>query len=165
MNFFPDPDAPTTNALNAVVRFSVYGGVLLYFVTNEQKYLYAIPLVLLGTYLAMTLYPPKEHMTLKDNIKHMNCARPTKENPMMNVMIHEIGDTPDRPPACNLNRPENKKDSDEFLFGDLPLDDERDKAALRRQFVSMPVTTVINDTKKFAQFLFGENPKKHIGFN
>jgi hypothetical protein len=110
MLFFPDVDGPITNAYNALVRFAIYGGIMLFLVFKNSSYLMAIPLVMLATYMLYTLSPPpRELMSLRDHINHIRCTKPTKENPMMNVMLHEYSKDPNRGPACNVNSAATKK--------------------------------------------------------
>jgi len=160
MYFFPDVDSPLNNAYNAVVRFAIYGGILLWLVTHNTYYLLAIPIVALGTYFVGSVLNKEGFGSLRDHAKHLNCAKPTKDNPFMNTLPHEL--QTGKAPACDISRPEIQKLADDFLVQDLPMDDPRDIHALRRQFSTVPASTNIADTHSFATFLFGEKPERKL---
>lgn len=96
---------------------------------------------------------------------------PTKENPMMNVLVNEIKDNPNRlsaEPSFNeaVENNINEKTKDfvveqfsgdpkirELLFGDMVESVVFDQSM--RNFYATPSTTVPNDQGAFAQFLYG----------
>jgi hypothetical protein len=95
----------------------------------------------------------------------------TKQNPMGNVLLTEIGDNPNRksaPPSFNPNITDdiNKstkqavqtmnpgiKNTSKQLYGDLCQEFQFDESM--RQFYSMPNTKVTNDQTAFAEYLYG----------
>lgn len=96
---------------------------------------------------------------------------PTKENPMMNVLVNEVHDTPERlsaepsfDPLVEQNINEKTKDFvveqfsgdpkiRDLLFGDMVESVTFDNSM--RNFYATPSTTVPNDQGAFAQFLYG----------
>ena len=98
-----------------------------------------------------------------------------KKNPMGNVLLTEINDTPNRlaaPPAFNpdiyedINGATKKqtqylnpdiKNTDKQLYGDLGDNFKFDKEMMRN-FYSTANTRVCNDQGAFAQFLYGDMP-------
>jgi hypothetical protein len=98
---------------------------------------------------------------------------PTKENPMMNVLVSDIQDKPDRlsaepsfNPSVEQNINEKTKDFvveqfngdpkiSELLFGDMVESVVFDQSM--RNFHTTPATTIPNDQGAFAQFLYGEH--------
>jgi hypothetical protein len=98
----------------------------------------------------------------------------TKKNPFSNVLLTQIGDTPDRkaaPPSFNVDVSEDItknmkkavqmlnpeiKDTNKQLFGDLYQEFELDQCS--RQFCSTANTRVTNDQGAFSQFLYGDMP-------
>lgn len=98
---------------------------------------------------------------------------PTKENPMMNVLVTDIQDRPDRLSAEPCFDPVVEKDINEktkdfvveqfngdpkireLLFGDMVESVTFDQSM--RNFHTTPATTVPNDQGAFAQFLYGEH--------
>lgn len=101
-----------------------------------------------------------------------NFTKPTKENPLMNVLIPEVQDNPQRLSAEPSYDPKvdkviNEKTQDfvveqfnddpkirELLFGDMVESVVFDNSM--RNFYSTPATTVPNDQGAFAQFCYGE---------
>jgi hypothetical protein len=102
----------------------------------------------------------------------INFTMPTKENPLMNVLVPQIQYDPERNAAAPSFNPVieeeiNKKtqdfvveqfDNDErikkLLFADLA--DNMEFSFSMRNFNSMPATTVPNDQGAFAQFCYGD---------
>lgn len=98
-------------------------------------------------------------------------TRPTKENPLMNVLVNEVQDNPTRLSAepsydPSVEKEINEKTQDfvveqfnndpkvrELLFGDMVETMEFDQSM--RNFYATPATTVPNDQGAFAQFLYG----------
>jgi hypothetical protein len=162
-HFFPNPNAPISNAYNAIVRFAVYGGILLFMVTRNAAYVTAIPFVMIGTFVMYQLAPPTEHMTtMKDAFKHISCMKPTKDNPMMNVKMHEYTDAPDRPPACNISKKDVATAANQYLMPDFDLGEEANRKALARQFVTMPNSRVGSDQAAALKFMYGAMPQGKI---
>jgi hypothetical protein len=142
--FFPNPDGPIVPAYNAVLRFSIYAGFLLFIATRNIAYIAAIPFIMLTTFLLYKAAPPGEHMTtMRDAIRHISCTKPTPANPYMNVMIHDISDNPERASACRLNKPDIGATADAHLFSTMDLGEEMNYNFLRRSFVTMPNTSVV----------------------
>lgn len=99
-------------------------------------------------------------------------TKPTKENPLMNVLVTEIQDNPKRLSAEPSYDPKvekviNEKTQDfvseqfnndpkirELLFGDMVESVVFDNSM--RNFNSNPATTVPNDQGAFAQFCYGD---------
>ena len=101
--FVPTQNMTTTEALNAVVRFSVYASVLLFVATKDSSYIYAMPIVALATIVLFYLFPNGRRIE-----SYLNSAGPTSkeytmptpDNPFMNVQLTEILDNPNRPDAA-----------------------------------------------------------------
>jgi hypothetical protein len=116
-------------------------------------------------------FNPSEHMDVpkinlnlqnKDKNKDKKCVMPTKDNPFMNFLLSDYMDNPDRPEACNAvleNEDEidniNMDTTDKFndnLYRNL--NDLFDRKNSQRQFYTVPVTTLPNDQKSFAEWLY-----------
>jgi len=98
----------------------------------------------------------------------------TKSNPLGNVLLTDIGDTPQRksaPPSFNANVTEDInratkqavqsmnpgiKNTNKKLYGDLGQNFEFDESM--RQFYTTPNTKVCNDQTAFAEYLYGNMP-------
>lgn len=100
------------------------------------------------------------------------CVRSTPENPFGNVLLTDLADDPERPPACDYDsmRPDIDANFNRGLFRNLT--DVYDRENSQRQFMTNPVTTSIPDTIAFAQFAYGseargckETPAACTGFD
>ena len=104
--FVPTQCMTTTEALNAVLRFTIYSSVILALFTGMQSYLIAIPVVALASVILQQLFPNGkkletfigELMTSKPSREHF--TMPTPQKPFMNVLLTDITDNPDRGDAA-----------------------------------------------------------------
>lgn len=82
------------------------------------------------------------------------CRRSTPENPFANFLPF---DDPSAGPACDYDdhKDEIRANFNKTLFRDA--EDIYEKQNSQRQFMTMPVTQNIPDTKAFAEFLAGPN--------
>ena len=119
-----------------------------------------------------------ENLTETD-IKESKMITPTKTNPMMNVLLTDIKDNPDRNQAAPAANPIIQKsinssteditkqhfddeNIDEKLYRDLG--DSMNLDMSMRQFYTMPNTQIANDQKSFTDFCYKDmiesNPDK-----
>lgn len=120
----------------------------------------------------------KEGLAMRERLQADNVlappefTKPTKENPMMNVLVPEVQFNPQRLSAEPSYEPKveediNKKTQDfvvqqfnddpkirELLFGDMVESVNFDNSM--RNFYATPATTIPNDQGAFAQFCYGE---------
>jgi|TARA_A200000159_G_scaffold46772_1_gene43058 hypothetical protein len=94
------------------------------------------------------------------------CQMPSGDNPMGNVLLTDITDRPNRPPACEYSsvRPIIHALVDQRVPFDAgrsrsPLPHIQRKAA-SRQFITAPVSMVPGDQTAFAEWLYG--PKNGV---
>jgi hypothetical protein len=159
IRFFPIDSMTVPEALNAVVRFTVYFSLLLSLLTGQTNYLLFIPVIMALSVVLNTLYPST--LTLKEsfgNSKRDMVAAPTKNNPFMNVLFTDYIDNPDRAPAHrDINTPEIKQEIDanfaetRDIFMDVS--DKYGMSLASRNFVTQPSTTIPNDLEGFQEFL------------
>ena len=88
-------------------------------------------------------------------------VKPTKKNPLMNVLLPEIQYDPHRKPAAPAFNPVvekeiNKKVADPRLFLDLGDNIAFDQSM--RNFYATASTTIPNDQGAFAEFCYGNMP-------
>lgn len=137
-----------------------------------------------GKYMPATL--PEDEETSKnkqsvtlDNVLKTDYYGSTKRNPMGNVMLPEISDTPLRqaaPPSFNpkvyddITKNAKRavqmlnpgiKNTNKQLFGDLGDKFNLDQSMI--PFYSMPNTRIPNDQTAFADFLYGNMPSCRDG--
>jgi len=156
-SFVPMPDMTTTEALNAVVRFTVYFAVLLFIVTHNTNYILLIPVVLLLTFALHTLFPNGKKLEAYMNRNTEGFTMPTPDNPFMNVLLTEIGDNPNRPDAAPItNKDVRKQVARAFQHtSDIYMDtsDKFDQAQAMRTFHTLQSAKVPNDQDGFLSWL------------
>tara|TARA_Y100000816_G_scaffold36675_1_gene23330 strand:- start:102 stop:791 length:690 start_codon:yes stop_codon:yes gene_type:complete len=164
--------------LNAISRFVLYATILgVFLFRNLKLFLTGVItlVVLVGTYFILN---NRENSKLKEAFSDQklyekfktNYTNPSKNNPIMNVLLPEIQDNPDRLPAApsynkaveeeiNNSAKEiikqnfNDQSVEEKLFNDLG--DKFQFEQSMRQFYSTANTRVANNQKKFALFCYG----------
>jgi len=155
--FFPNIKMNFNEKLNAITRFSIYLGILLYIYSGNYYYLYISIIVLLITYL---LYKNNKSIEeLDNNVKKMDYVYPTKNNPFMNPLWTDIEENPNRiaysDSSSHQNKNVQKKINNKFninLYRDLS--DVFQKENSQRQYYTVSSTTIPNNQKKFANWLY-----------
>ena len=102
---------PVSEALNAVVRFSVYLGALLFLSSMNPMYIFIIPLVMAMTIVLNVLFPQARKvvesfgngLVVSGYVGDLE-TRPSDENPFMNPHLTDILDNPMLPPAADVTR-------------------------------------------------------------
>ena len=104
--FVPTPDMSVPQALNAVVRFSVYLGLLLFLTSMDPWYLLVIPLVMGVSVFLNSWFPQAKKMSEGFVSSYVGTEEtlPTEDNPFMNAPLTDILDNPERPPAADVTR-------------------------------------------------------------
>jgi len=168
LEFFPSRGMTPTERLNAMVRFILYGSVLVALYRNDATVL-GIGLVVT---LVLTLVHMMSHKARKgqeeydshsigDNAREglTKCTAPTKENPFMNTLTNEF--STNKKPPCPQTPCIEKKTQDAFEEGLVrELSDVYNKRASDRQFYTTPVTgNGTPDTQAFRNYLFSETVK------
>jgi len=163
--------------LNAFTRLVILLSLTGYFLTKSIK----IPITALITIgLIVMLYKSnagkrvKKNQPIKEefsNIKDLfdkddtNFKKPTKNNPLMNIMLPEINNNPKRKSAApaydetiegEINRKAANIGLEKDLFRDLGDSIAFDHSM--RQFHTMPNTQIPNDQEAFVKFCYGDMP-------
>uniref|UniRef100_A0A6C0C6M9 Minor capsid protein P9 transmembrane helices domain-containing protein n=1 Tax=viral metagenome TaxID=1070528 RepID=A0A6C0C6M9_9ZZZZ len=174
---FPSNNLNYESKINAITRMIIILSILGYFLTKSVKILLSAAMTII---IIAIIYKTQKKKRVKNNInkqllkegftnaanyeKHKsNFTEPTKQNPLMNVLLPEINDNPDRKPAApsfnrNVERKINEKTigPDSRLF--LDLGDSISFEQSMRNFYSTPNTKVCNDQTSFAKFCYGDMP-------
>ncbi len=161
-HFVPTNEMTVPEALNAVVRFSVYFSVMMAFICMNANYLMFIPVIMGTSIVLVKLFP--ETQILKEAFKNADQkhANPSKSNPFMNVLFTDYVDDVHRAPApSDITSPAVKESINEAFAktSDLFMDTS-DKYALAqsaRNFVTQASTTIPNDMEGFQSFLNQHN--------
>lgn len=162
--FLPTNDMTVPEALNAVVRFTIYSTVLITVITQKTWYLLLIPLVMLASVFLVKMFPRTQVLreTFSANAGGIKYATPTASNPFMNVLFTDYVDNPQRPPAPPDVTSETMKQSIDEAFSktsDLFMDTSNKYGLMQsaRQWVSQASTTIPNDLEGFQKFLNKDN--------
>jgi len=165
--FLPTNEMTVPEALNAVVRFTIYSSLLISVITQKTWYLLLIPLVMFASVFLVKMFPTTQ--ILKETFSGAaptRYATPTASNPFMNVLFTDYVDNPTRPPAPNINEPHVKESIDEAFSktSDLFMDTSNKYGLMQsaRQWMSQAATTIPNDLDGFQKFLNRDNvSRKH----
>jgi hypothetical protein len=150
-NFLPNNANTYAENLNAIVRFFIYLGIILSLLKSDTNYLLICLFGFFITFIVFNNFNVSESFLSKNE----NVVKPTLNNPFMNVLY---GDDPERNPAANIEQDDIKKDMEKYFNHNLfkDVNDIWGKNNSQRQFYTTPSTTVPNDVKGFAEWLYGD---------
>lgn len=179
--FFPRSNYSVVDNLNALMKLSLYAGILLALYANKSQYLF-IPIVMAmltyfvsETQLKRVEYPlpekfvkqtidkrnmtPEEQMYYHRQLQSDVCRVPTRDNPYMNPNLTEDLEKTGSIPACYPTdhiKKETRENDYSKLYRDVS--DVFEKENNQRQFYTLPNTTVPNNQKEFAEWCYGNKP-------
>lgn len=106
MTFVPTPAMTVPEALNAIVRFSVYLSVLLFLTSLDPWYVLIVPLVMGVTIGLNAWFPEAKKMTESFVSSYVGTEQtmPSADNPFMNPSLVDIHTNTNRPPAADVTR-------------------------------------------------------------
>lgn len=194
LELYPNKNMSSSQKLNAITRLVILLTLLAYAFTKRETFLLSGFLTLIGIVVFWNYKVKTEQENIKEgltercnkenlmnlvnndseNNNQQNQTKPTKENPLMNVMITDYVDNPNKKPALNgyednVEHEINEKTKDfvaeqfdndpkikEMLFNDLSESVEFTQSM--RQFHVNPATTIPNDQDAFAKFCYGGAP-------
>lgn len=191
LDILPNKNMVFNEKLNAITRLIVLLSMIGYIITSNSMLLLLAGISLL-TIIGFYYFKTNKNMNLlinkRENFENLtkkeiidaDLVVPTDNNPLMNVMLTDIKDNPNRNSAAPSANPDiqeditkktinltkksfNDNDIDKKLFKDLG--DSMNLDMSMRQFYTMPNTRVSNDQKSFAEFCYKdmikENPLKN----
>ncbi len=179
INFFPSSKMSVIENLNAIVRFGVYVSIILSMYQRNPRYLFISIIPLIITYTLYNILDLEKFEETKYDIdmtelKDKDFILPTLNNPMMNVLLNEYADDPNRNPAYPVNDLSKegyyvKKDMENKLNFNLFRDvsDIYNKEHGQGRFYTMPSTTIPNDFQKYKDYMMdgGRKSCKEDRFN
>jgi hypothetical protein len=147
-------DIPTS--LNSIVRFTVYFSLIMSL--THTAYLIAIPVVLILTVVANTVFPNVRNLEGFAVSKILeNLTRPTGNNPFMNPLLTEIQDNPNRADAAPITSSKVKREIETAFqhTSDIYMDttDRFDIAQSMKTFHTLQSAKIPNDQDGFLNFL------------
>lgn len=167
IEFFPNKDQTLEERLNSVVRLGIYTSILLILYKRNWNYSFIIGIVLLVSY---TIYnnQGKETKSVDDiqalieKPKKAIKVKPTQQNPFMNLRPDDFTNNPHKEEAPEYHQDTReahdiKEDIDNKFIHNLyqDFDDAYSSNNSRRNFVTMPVTTLVSDQEKYLDFVYG----------
>lgn len=169
--FFPNKNMNMDEKLNAIARFSIYLGLVLYVYNLNLMSLY-VPFA--GLIITIVLHKKKQSENFMQHIEddyeskledeknrvENDCIVPTKNNPFMNLKYTDYQDDVERPKACDVEDEGTKKKMEDNFMNNLYRDvsDVFGRNNASRQFYTTPSTTIPNKQNEFAQWLYGNMP-------
>lgn len=154
--FLPTKEMHIKEKLNSIIRLSIYVGIILALYKNNLKLLSIPVFTMFFTVFIVLNSSELKKQEKKDTEMFENMTqKPTKNNPFMNVLISDYTQNPDRPPADYTN-PEVEEAFEYNLYKDT--DDLFNKNNSQRMFVSNPSTTIPNNQKDLANWLYNTGP-------
>jgi hypothetical protein len=158
-DFIPASSMNEIEKLNAIFKLSIYIGILLYLFTNKSNAIIIPGVVGIVTYVIHDVIGHSEEFKEKNKNKRygrdQGCTKPTKMNPFMNVLMNEYVENPTRSKACDVSKVNKYVDkyfdenvvstNDNYMF---------DTTNSRRQFVTMPNTSIPTDQDQLLKFFY-----------
>lgn len=158
--FVPTQNMTTSEALNSVLRFTIYSSILLFAATGIPNYIYAIPIVALASILLHTLFPNGKKLEAFLNSASPTSKQytmPTPDNPFMNVQMTDSLDNPNRPDAAPVSdknvRAEIYKAFKQTRNIEMDTSDLFDQTQAMRMFHTLQSARVPNDQDGFLKWL------------
>ena len=184
MNIIPKEEMTIDEKLNALSRLVILLTIV-GFIFNQKYKVIVSGAITLAVICILYIFNKQQVDRTKVNIEGFSpessynnnkfeYQQPTIDNPVMNVLLTQINDDPDRNRAAPLYLPEveqkandstksfvatssfNDKTIDQKLFKDLG--DSWGFEQSMRQWYANPITTIPNDQEAYGKFLYGNMP-------
>ena len=174
-NVIPSNDLSYDAKLNAITRLIIIICLLGYFLTKNLKIVISAAVSLVGIVIMYNINKGKQNKkelignAMKEGFKSEilyelskpAMTTPSKENPLMNVMLPEIQDNPKRNMAAPSFAPKVEKEINDSVKENLDprlfqdLGDNIEFESSMRSFYTTANTQVPNDHIAFAEFCYG----------
>lgn len=166
--FIPTESMTLNEKLNSIVRLSLYVSFIHYLIFNDSSIFTVTACTMLITamyYLSKREFYAEYKSFVEqrkgdspvDNVQQVECTKPKKQNPFMNVLMNEYTENPGRPEACDVDDNTVKAKMDKAFFHDetyREIDDVFDRKTSNRQFFTMPNTQIPNRQDDYANWLY-----------
>lgn len=162
--------------LNTIVRLILFISIICALIFNDSRIiLFMIILIILIAiiYNYNKSFKNKTETYLNekslDIINNNTCIKPVNDNPFMNPNIVDIKYNPHESDimACPINHEKINKECDNIFNSKIyrNADDIYDRSSLKRQFYTVPSSTIPNDRKTFTDWLYyrGKSCKENNG--
>lgn len=164
--FVPIKSMNLNEKLNSIVRLALYVSIIHYLIFNDSSIftVTACTMLITAVYYLSKREFYSEYKKLSKDEKHdvdvvqpIDCTKPKRTNPFMNVLMNEYTENPDRPEACDVDDNLVKAKMDNAFFHDetyREIDDVFDRKTSYRQFFTMPNTQIPNKQDDYANWLY-----------
>ena len=159
LHFWPTENMTVDEKLNAITRFVIVLSLLGAVLTQTFKFIW-MGLITMGLIvLYQRSLKPVETFTSRTMENH---TAPTRQNPLMNVLLDEINGNPKRKPALNSRHPVVEKIITEKVKETLDpsvyrgMENEMTLDYSMRNFYTTASTTIPNDQEGFGEFCYGK---------
>jgi hypothetical protein len=173
IEFIPSNNMTRVEQLNSLVRFCLYFSILLCLLKLDINYMLIFLTSLVLTYIiynydinvknSENLEKFDVFKTVDKTKKCLNYVKPSYDNPFMNPTLLDINGNPNREAYSKrsfLANDEIKQDMEDKFSYNLyqDADDIFSTRNSRRQFYTVPSTTIPNSQDDFAKWLYGNPP-------
>ena len=161
--------------LNSMVRLSLYVSIVHYSFFGDSSIFSLVLLTSICTYVyyknveenysanskSQGFYEVKSDNDTSTGGLDSDCTKPKDNNPFMNVLINEYSENPMRKEACDVDDSKVKSSMDDKYFKDIyrDIDDAFDRKSSFRNFYTMPNTSIPNNQREFADWLYRSKEK------
>ncbi len=167
--FIPTSTMTFPQKLNALMRFSIYFSILVYFVKTDLRVFYFIIFMAALTAFLFEMYDRNRKKTNEmyqrlgwgyDSKLKTPCTLPSKNNPMANILISDYSLNPKRNPGCDINNKKIKNLAEEYFEDNLyrDVDDVWKRKTNSRNYYQTPIQTIPNNQQTFAEWLYKTGP-------
>lgn len=151
--------------LNAVMRFSIYFSLIMFFVKQNILVWYFALFIAFLTIFMYEFYSKNTNMqkelynkinVMYDEHKDKFCSLPSQNNPFMNVLMNEYSEFPNRPEACDINNSKVRKQAEKFFDHNVykDVDDIWSRKSSSRNWHTVPSSQIPNDRESFQSWLY-----------
>jgi len=160
--FFPKLDDTMENQMYAIIRASIYSGIILSVIKMSFLPLLLPIVVIVAAYFINGLYDLRKKKETKEKFSNIQrdieYVKPSRDNPFMNYLVtnyHKDQKTKNfnvNKKACPIYQRDISRNVNS-LMNKINPDDIFDRGQSQGRFYTMPNTNIINDQRSFAEFL------------
>jgi len=160
-SFWPTNKQSANERINSSTRFVLYCTCVLYLINRDLR------VIMMGMLAIAVLFIAYKAGVIKDpSVSAPNgndtCQKPTRDNPLGNVLLTDYTDNPNRPEACWY--PSVKPQVEQYLDNTVLYGPARTRSptaphqrkAFARQFITGPVSSIPGDQTAFAEWCYGK---------
>jgi hypothetical protein len=158
LHFWPTENMSVQDKLNAITRTVGLLTLVAFLFTQDLKFIW-MGLITIGAIIVYERSIVMPEPFVQQRSEH---TVPTKQNPLMNILLPEINGNPNRKPALKSFTPPAEKEINDQVKQMLDpriykgVRNEMDLEYSMRNFYTTASTTIPNDQEGFSKFCFGD---------